>query len=308
MGLTNDSLLFMKYLYNKHNFGNTLTLGRQSLNPNLLNFRDIMQFDINKINEYKNDEYCENLLKKEFKATKVDSIDFSIYENSTYQQNLNNPLNPNLDIKESYNTIFDIGTLEHLYNIPQAILNLINLSKIGGRIIHVLPSNNQNGHGFWQFSPELFFEIYNLKNGFELTEIYLVEIHNWRNIYKVLKPKQGKRINLTGFKSKELQILVATRKTAQTNRIDITQEAYINLWKNNKTVISGSEVKIKFFNSENKFLFLLKDLYKFFIYKNIITWRIGYAISKFFIFAKYKKYYGKHKLLKKINIKYFLEK
>ena len=41
----------------------------------------------------------------------------------------------------------------------------IKLTKIGGMIIHALPANNFCGHGFWQFSPELFYELYSPENG-----------------------------------------------------------------------------------------------------------------------------------------------
>ena len=46
-----------------------------------------------------------------------------------------------------------------------------DLCKNGGTIIHSLPSNNNCGHGFWQFSPELFFSLYNEKNGFKNNEM-----------------------------------------------------------------------------------------------------------------------------------------
>ena len=44
--------------------------------------------------------------------------------------------------------------------------------------------NNNCGHGFWQFSPELF-KIYNKKNGFDNTEIFIIDLFDKNNWYQV---------------------------------------------------------------------------------------------------------------------------
>ena len=112
---------------------------------------------------YQHEDYCENMLSSAFGSTSVSSIDNSDYEGATIVKNLNNPIAD--EYIGSFDTIIDGGFSKHIFNIPTVLLNIARMSKVGGQIIHALPANNFCGHGFWQFSPELFFSLYNTKNG-----------------------------------------------------------------------------------------------------------------------------------------------
>ena len=68
----------------------------------------------------------------------------------------------------SYDAVLDFGCLEHVFDFPVAWRNCVALCRVGGHLFHSLPANNLAGHGFYQFSPELFFNLYQAKNGFEL--------------------------------------------------------------------------------------------------------------------------------------------
>ena len=131
------------------NFGETITMGRQEI---------LQEGNITKYSGW-----CEEMLKSEYGATSVASMDFSNYEGATILHDLNVKLT---DCEMSkYDTVLDLGTLEHVYNISNALFNLSKLCKVGGQIVHVLPTNQQCGHGFWQISPELFFSLYSERMG-----------------------------------------------------------------------------------------------------------------------------------------------
>jgi len=66
--------------------------------------------------------------------------------------------------------------MEHVFNASQGLKNVTRLCAPGGQIIHSLPANNFCNHGFWQFSPELFFSLYSDKNGYSETEIFLADV------------------------------------------------------------------------------------------------------------------------------------
>lgn len=55
--------------------------------------------------------------------------------------------------------------MEHCFNPPQVMMNAVALAKAGGIVIHHVPTNNWVDHGFYQFSPTLFFDFYGA-NGF----------------------------------------------------------------------------------------------------------------------------------------------
>ena len=67
--------------------------------------------------------------------------------------------------------LLDGGTLEHVFNFPVALQNAKNLIEIGGHYIGMSPSNQTSGHGFYQFSPELWFRVFGEGSGFTLKKL-----------------------------------------------------------------------------------------------------------------------------------------
>jgi SAM-dependent methyltransferase len=66
----------------------------------------------------------------------------------------------------------DVGTTEHCFNAPQALVNMASVVKVGGVVMHENPFNWGN-HGFWNLNPTLFEDFYTA-NGFEVESIWLV--------------------------------------------------------------------------------------------------------------------------------------
>jgi SAM-dependent methyltransferase len=64
-----------------------------------------------------------------------------------------------------FGLVIDGGTLEHVFDVRQAFVNLASLLEPGGRVMHFNPVNNHVNHGFVQFSPTIFFDYYE-SNGF----------------------------------------------------------------------------------------------------------------------------------------------
>jgi hypothetical protein len=70
-----------------------------------------------------------------------------------------------------YDIVLDVGTLEHCFNIGQAIVNMAGMVKHGGHIIHENPFNWGN-HGFYGLQPTFYADFYKA-NGFEVVELCL---------------------------------------------------------------------------------------------------------------------------------------
>jgi hypothetical protein len=233
MGIDIHSLNFLRYAYHKSAFGDTLTLGRQSL----CGIGEILK------NEFKDDDinkdvYCERLLETYFSASSVDSIDNSSFENATLIHDLNKPIPDSL--RDRYQTIIDGGCLEHIFNIPQALRNISSMLRCNGQVLHITVANNFCGHGFYQFSPDFFLSIYSKENGFEQTEIFIADLKNNYDWYKVSKPVNGKRINL--YSSNPLYILVRSVKAGdQLNSPSVQQTDYQFLW--NKSTLEEEFLK-----------------------------------------------------------------
>jgi hypothetical protein len=104
------------------------------------------------------------------------------------------------------------------------------LCRAEGQILHIVPANNFCGHGFWQFSPELFFSLYSEPNGYRDTTVFFANLEDTRHWYEVSKPSNGHR---AAIKSPgRVYLLVRTRKVSHVSRDSIQQSDYVHAWTN----------------------------------------------------------------------------
>jgi hypothetical protein len=75
-------------------------------------------------------------------------------------------------LRDRFDAIFDFGTLEHIYHVPHALARLVEMTRVGGRIVHFSPASNCIEHGFYSFSPTLFRDHYQAA-GFQLNQILI---------------------------------------------------------------------------------------------------------------------------------------
>src|SRR5690606_11698747 len=94
------------------------------------------------------------------------------YEGAEIIADLNHPLSET--IAGRFDLLVDGGTLEHVFAVRQALMNVAELLKPGGRAIHITPTNNYCNHGFYQCSPTLFVDYYRA-NGFTDLQVYVAE-------------------------------------------------------------------------------------------------------------------------------------
>jgi hypothetical protein len=190
MGIGLHEFNFLRYAKQLKTFDQTVTIGRQELHVAESSVRYALALGP----EYENDAYCDQLLLDQFGASKIDSVDFSDYEGASVIYDMNLPVPEHFAGR--YDTVIDSGCLEHIFNVPQALLNCSAFCKPGAQILHMLPANNCCGHGFWQFSPELFFSLYSKKNGYSETEVFLADLSKTSKWFRVKPLVRGQRINV----------------------------------------------------------------------------------------------------------------
>lgn len=106
---------------------------------------------------------------------------------------LNQPIGPSLI--NSVDVVFDGGTLEHCFNVGQAVSNILALAKVGGFIVHDNPAQMLN-HGFYNFSPTFYYDFY-IQNGHKFpTEMFLVSGDPLARTFK--KVHHMKRLKIEG--------------------------------------------------------------------------------------------------------------
>lgn len=110
---------------------------------------------------------------------KYQSLDYDGYEGSKIIHDLNNP-----DVPEKYlgiaDFIYDTGTFEHVYNIPNGFVSVHKLLADDGMIFHTNPSNGYLDHGFYQISPTLYYDYYK-KNGYKIISAHVFD-HSRRGV------------------------------------------------------------------------------------------------------------------------------
>lgn len=140
-------------------------------------------------------------------AHQLQALDASPYEGADLIYDLNLPLPKALH--EKWSCVIDAGSLEHVFNFPEAIRSVMQLVEKGGHFLCISPWNNLAGHGFYQFSPELFYRIFSNENGFEVEKMLFLERGRW---FSVQDPKAaGARIEMRD--SKPLELHVSARRT-----------------------------------------------------------------------------------------------
>lgn len=105
-------------------------------------------------------------------ARELHAVDVTAHEGADVLHDLNEPIPDELDAR--FDVVFDGGTLEHVFDVRTALRNYMRMVRPGGRLIVVTMANNHSGHGFYQFSPELFYRVLSEANGYAVERMELV--------------------------------------------------------------------------------------------------------------------------------------
>jgi hypothetical protein len=175
------------------------------------------------------DGFAEPLLKL-LGAQQIRSLDASSYEGASIVHDMNLPVPA--DLRGAFSAVVDAGTLEHIFAFPTAIRNCMEMVELGGHLILMTPANNFMGHGFYQFSPELFFRVCSTENGFEMVKAIMCEVAADGRWYEIVDPaKAGRRVELVN--SRPTYLLIVARKVRDTPLFTSSpqQSDYTVLWK-----------------------------------------------------------------------------
>ena len=116
-------------------------------------------------------------------------------------------------MKQRFSVVHDGGTLEHVFNYLNALRNCMELVKLGGRLFIHAPANNWCGHGFYQFSPELFYRALSPQNGFEVERMIVHPVGPYGRWHEVVDPDQiGSRVEALTFYP--LHVLIQAKRSS----------------------------------------------------------------------------------------------
>jgi SAM-dependent methyltransferase len=251
MGLDFNSIKFLLWSKNLGvAFDRTLTLGRQGLTCSRGRLgRAFQNFGLSVTDgevdlcfkrEAFTELYADDFLKL-LGVKEMVSVDYSDFEGATLLHDLNQPFPGHL--LGSFDLVIDGGTLEHIYNYPDALSHCLGLLRVGGHFVAVTPASGQMGHGFYQFSPELFFRFFSMERGFVLRKIVAYDCSKINSpFYEVEDPATTRqRTGLVG--KKVIQLAVLAQKTAQAPlTLDPPQQSdYAAIWDEHKKTVAQTD-------------------------------------------------------------------
>jgi hypothetical protein len=188
----------------------------------------------------KNNGYAEQLLTC-LGSHEIHSFDNSGYEGATHLHDFNKELP--ITFKDQYTTVLDGGSLEHVFNFPVAIKNCMEMVGVGGHYLGIAPANNFMGHGFYQFSPEAYFNIFTPENGFELINVIAFEDRPKATWYSVRNPRDV-RSRITLINNVPVYLLVVAKKFMRTIIFETApqQSDYVAIWHQNNASSNGTSI------------------------------------------------------------------
>jgi hypothetical protein len=220
----------------KRPFGRTLFIGRAGMYfPEELKEmaqQVVSSYDKDtKFSDLLGDGYAEELFRY-LGSTEVETLDASDYEGAQHIHDLNRPIPASL--KGKFDTVFDNGSLEHIFNVAVSMQNLKDLVAVGGLAMMITPANNWLGHGLYQFSPELLYQVFSKESGFEVERMDFVDIYEYPNPRHAENPiAAGRRIEIHLTKA-PTYICMAARKIGESRPSEFMQSDYVALWDANK--------------------------------------------------------------------------
>lgn len=141
---------------------------------------------------------------------------------------LNNPITDELESR--FGMVFDGGTIEHIFDVRQVMENIVGMLRQGGCVVHLC--SFAIDHGFYGFSPVLFYDYYGA-NGFGEFECYLMELdlsdvtRTYASQHRCITYEYGMELDGVLDTSKEILIFFAARKQASLTELAVpTQGSY----------------------------------------------------------------------------------
>ncbi len=166
--------------------------------------------------------------------SEAETLDFSDYESASHIFDLNSSEVPE-HLLEAFDVIIDGGTIEHVFHVPNALHNIYKMLRQGGKIIHLSPSSNHIDHGFYMFSPTLFWDFYAV-NKFEINtfQVFRYTPRHHLDPWEISDYQPGclGRVSMGGLDDGMYGIIcIATKTKNSTGNVIPQQGSYVyNFW------------------------------------------------------------------------------
>jgi SAM-dependent methyltransferase len=84
-------------------------------------------------------------------------------------------LNKPIDLQRQFDVVMNLGTVEHVFNVAQAMQTIHDHTRPGGLMIHGMPLSGWVEHGFYAFNSTFYFDVARA-NGYEVVLALYAEL------------------------------------------------------------------------------------------------------------------------------------
>jgi hypothetical protein len=113
---------------------------------------------------------------------------------------------------ERYQTVYDVGTIEHVFDTRQCLENCMRMVRVGGHYLISTPVKGHFRHGLHTFDPDIL--------------VHALAINNFDVVYRQFSARSGKRIE-DANEAPQSVLWVVGRKMQPTGEFNIPQQ---ELW------------------------------------------------------------------------------
>jgi SAM-dependent methyltransferase len=176
---------------------------------------------------------CGECLFKSLGFEEVVTMDYSQFEGASVLFDLNAADVP-AELNTRFDFIMDHGTLEHVFHIPNALNNIFKILRVDGRVLISCPTSNFVDHGFYMFSPTLFFDYFTVNN-FVIHSIQVTQSTPSQQtdpcFYTDYEPGCFNSVSYGGLNNSIYGTICIVQKTEKTTGSLIPQQGlYNNIW------------------------------------------------------------------------------
>lgn len=148
--------------------------------------------------------------------TEVQSLDANGYEGARIVHDLNDPVPPS-GTESRFDVVLDRGVSDVVFDFPASLSCAARMVRIGGRVIHFLPSSNHVEMGYVMPSPRAVLAFYEA-NGFSVETLWLVRqpwLTRWPTIavYDYLR-RRAESLRGVRLDDASYQVLCVARRLA----------------------------------------------------------------------------------------------
>ena len=131
--------------------------------------------------------------------------------------------------------------MEHVFHVPELLRNCFRMLKPSGFYISMVPTNNFNGHGLYQFSPDFFYSVFGPHNGMELKDVFIVKFSAKNKVWKLNASPAARKERMQFDVNTQTEIYVIAQKTGKIPEKLLAQQTdYSEGWYENEKSITNT--------------------------------------------------------------------